>query len=126
MTPLPFADATALTPLGEGRFAGDVSDRWTIVGKPNGGYLLAMLGRAATITGAHPHVLAASAHYLRSPDPGPVLLEVEELRRGRSASQYRARLLQERRLLLRPAAGGRRHRSGNVFESLEKCEQLSS
>lgn len=91
---VPFSTATALTPLGGGRFAGDVSASWTIVGKPNGGYLLAMLGRAVTFQGEHPHVLAASAHYLRSPDPGPVVVEVEDLRRGRSASQFRARLRQ--------------------------------
>lgn len=91
---VPFAEATALTPLVDGRFAGDVSAGWTIAGKPNGGYLLAMLGRAVTSSGDHPHVLAASAHYLRSPDPGPVVVEVEQLRRGRSASQFRARLRQ--------------------------------
>ena len=71
-----------------------MSPGWTIAGKPNGGYLLALLGRAVTASSDHPHVLAASAHYLRSPDPGPVVVEAEELRRGRSASQFRARLRQ--------------------------------
>jgi hypothetical protein len=36
----------------------------------------------------------ASAHYLRSPDPGPVLIETETLRTGRSATQVRARMVQ--------------------------------
>jgi hypothetical protein len=44
-----FDAATALTILGEGTFRGDVSAAWTIAGRPNGGYLLAMLGRAATV-----------------------------------------------------------------------------
>jgi hypothetical protein len=70
---------------------------WTIAGKPNGGYLLAILGRAATMAGPHPDVIAASAHYLASPDPGPVAVEVEVLRAGRTASQVRARLSQHER-----------------------------
>jgi hypothetical protein len=39
-------------------------------------------------------VIAASAHYLRSPEPGSVLIEAEALRTGRSASQSRVRMLQ--------------------------------
>jgi hypothetical protein len=39
-------------------------------------------------------VLATSAHYLRPPDPGPATVEVEQLRAGRSASQFRVRLSQ--------------------------------
>jgi hypothetical protein len=90
-----FSQVSALTPLGEGRFAGDVHGEWTIADKPNGGYLLAMLGRAATQVGPHPDVIAASAHYLRPPDPGAVTLEAELLRGGRSASQLRVRMVQD-------------------------------
>lgn len=77
-----------------GRFDAEVSPEWTIGGKPNGGYLLAMLGRAAASVGEHDHVIAASAHYLHSPVPGPVAIEAEVLRTGRSASQIRARMSQ--------------------------------
>ena len=90
-----FADVTALTETGPGRFAGTVSADWTIGGKPNGGYLLAMLGRAAGLAGPHPHPIAASAHYLHSPDPGAVTVEAEVLRAGRSASQVSVRMLQD-------------------------------
>lgn len=92
---IPFADATMLTDAGPGRFAADVNPEWTIGGKPNGGYLLAMLGRAAATVSTHRHVIAASAHYLHSPDPGPVEVEAEVLRSGRSASQVRARMSQD-------------------------------
>lgn len=84
----------ALAAGAPGRFSGEVDPDWTIGGKPNGGYLLAMLGRAATWQRAHDHVIAASAHYLRSPDPGPVTIDTDELRIGRSASQIRARMAQ--------------------------------
>jgi Thioesterase-like superfamily len=94
VAPTPFADVSALRALGEQRFAGTLHPGWTIGGKPNGGYLLAMLGRAASNVSVHPHVVAASAHYLRPPEPGPVVVEAEVLRAGRSASQVRARMVQ--------------------------------
>ncbi|MGI8678183.1 MAG: thioesterase family protein [Jatrophihabitans sp.] len=78
-----------------GVFVGTIDPHWTIGGKPNGGYLLAMLGRAAAQVGTHEHVIAASAHYLHSPDPGEVVIRTEVLRAGRSASQLRARMLQD-------------------------------
>lgn len=86
----PFAEVSGLVPSGPGRFDADVAPEWTIGGKPNGGYLLSMLGKAATSAGDHDHVVAASAHYLRSPEPGPVTIEVGLLRGGRTASQVRA------------------------------------
>jgi hypothetical protein len=90
-----FAEVSGLTVNGPGRFDATIDSEWTIGGKPNGGYLLAMLGRAAGSVTAHPHVIAASAHYLHSPDPGPVAIETELLRAGRSASQVRARMSQD-------------------------------
>jgi acyl-coenzyme A thioesterase PaaI-like protein len=94
MQPSPFSAVTAVTPVAPGRFDAAVHPEWTIAGKPNGGYLLAILGRAAAAVAAHEHVIAASAHYLHSPDPGPVTVVAEILRAGRSASQVRARMLQ--------------------------------
>src|SRR5258706_3077479 len=56
-----------------------------------------MLGRAAIEVGNQSDVLAASAHYLRAPEPRPVVVEAELLRVGRSVSQARARLIQDDR-----------------------------
>jgi acyl-coenzyme A thioesterase PaaI-like protein len=92
---LTLAEVTGLSAAGPGRFEARVHPEWTILGKPNGGYLLAMLGRAAASVSTHAHVIAASAHYLHSPDPGPVVIEAELLRGGRSASQVRARMSQD-------------------------------
>jgi acyl-coenzyme A thioesterase PaaI-like protein len=89
-----FAEVTALTDIDPGHYRAEVSPEWTIGGKPNGGYLLAMLGRAAAAVSPHEHVIAASAHYLRAPDPGLVTIQAEVLRAGRSASQVRARMQQ--------------------------------
>jgi Thioesterase-like superfamily len=92
--PCTFDDVTALVEDGPGRFHAHVDPGWTIGGKPNGGYLLATLARAAGSITTQPHAIAASAHYLHAPQPGPVAIETELLRAGRSASQVRARMSQ--------------------------------
>jgi len=91
----PFDEVSKLAARGPGCFDAEVNSEWTIGGKPNGGYLLAMLGRAAASVSAHAHVIAASAHYLHSPDPGPVAIRAELLRAGRSASQINAQMSQD-------------------------------
>jgi acyl-CoA thioesterase len=90
-----FSAVSAVTKREPGRFSAEIDPQWTIGAKPNGGYLLSMLARAATSTTVHNHVIAASAQYLHSPDPGPVVIETELLRAGRSASQVRARMAQD-------------------------------
>jgi len=94
-----FDQATAVHG-GNGTFTADLDPLWTVGDNPHGGYLLAMLARAAQADdpdGAHPHPLSASALYLAAPRVGPATITVEVLRRGRSASQVRARLLQQDR-----------------------------
>jgi acyl-coenzyme A thioesterase PaaI-like protein len=93
--------ATALTPLGDGRFEVDLVEEFSIGGdRPNGGYMLACLGRAAvaaaTDAGAsHPHPIATGVQYVRSPSLGRAVIETELTRVGRSASQVSARLVQD-------------------------------
>jgi Acyl-CoA thioesterase C-terminal domain/Acyl-CoA thioesterase N-terminal domain len=89
-----FSQVSSIRTRTAGTFDAEISGEWTIAGKPNGGYLLALLGRAASSLTDSGHVIAASAHYVRSPDPGPVEIEGELLRRGRSISQVRARMSQ--------------------------------
>lgn len=77
----------------------NVDAGWTVGPKPNGGYLLAALVRAAadevvTDGSDHPHPLAATAHFMRAPDPGPAEIAVQILRLGHGASQARATLSQ--------------------------------
>lgn len=91
-----FAAATAVVG-GPRDYRADLDSRWTVAGRPNGGYLLAVLGRAALEATGQPHVVAASAHYLRPPTPGPVRIEVDVLRSGRTVSQVRATLRQDAR-----------------------------
>src|SRR6202046_5339833 len=90
-----FSAVSAVTHRAPGRFSAEIDPEWTIGAKPNGGDLLSMLARPATSASVHDHVIAASAHYLHSPDPGPVVIETELLRAGRSASQIRGRMEQD-------------------------------
>lgn len=85
-------EATRLTPLGDGRFGIDLAQEFAIMGtKPNGGYLLTSLGRAAVAAaGAQPHVVAAGVQYGSSPDVGPAVIETVVHRVGKTASQVTA------------------------------------
>ena len=100
-----FDEVTAVSPSGvrgaSGWYDMTVDPEWTIGGRPNGGYLLATMARAARSALAsaegpdHPHPVTATAHYLTSPGPGPAEVYTEVLRRGRRMSQVRTRLEQK-------------------------------
>lgn len=100
MTEFEFDAATTVTARADGvTFEGQVDAGWTVGDKPNGGYLLAMIGRAcagalAAADSGHRDPLAATAHYLRAPGIGSVQVVCEILRVGRGASQVRATLRQ--------------------------------
>ena len=96
-----FDAATAVVPSGRdaaGRNQYDVElvNEYAIMGtKPNGGYMLACLGRAALHAAreagsTHEHVISASAQFLSSPDIGPAQIVTEIDRIGRTASQVDA------------------------------------
>ena len=99
--PTTFKAATSIVPNGHddaGRRHYDVElvDEYAIMGtKPNGGYMLACLGRAALDAAreagsAHEHVITASAQFLSSPDIGPAQIVTEVDRVGKTASQVNA------------------------------------
>lgn len=95
-----FDVATAIRPSATpGTYDVDIDAGFTVGPKPNGGYLLATIARAAgnalgLADSAHRDALAATAHFLWAPDPGPATVEVDVLRTGRSASQVRATMVQ--------------------------------
>jgi hypothetical protein len=93
--------ATGVRPLGEGRYAAEIDPAWSIGGRANGGYLMAIVARAccdgAGRAGAGEHVdpLGVSAAFPASPEPGPVELEVDVVRAGRAFTTLRARMTQD-------------------------------
>jgi hypothetical protein len=94
-------EASALTPLGDGRYGVDLRPEFAIRGdKPNGGSMLHCLGQAAVAAAGaegstHAHPIATGAQYQRSPDLGPAVIETEVSKVGRTASQVTAVLLQD-------------------------------
>ncbi|MFI8350657.1 thioesterase family protein [Streptomyces sp. NPDC085596] len=72
----------------------DLSAGWTIINAVNGGYLLAVLGRALADTLPHPDPFTVSAHYLTASQPGPAVIRTETVRTGRTLSTGQASLFQ--------------------------------
>jgi hypothetical protein len=96
-----FDSATSIDPIPGGTaYRTDIHPLWTVGDKPNGGYLLALLGRAATETAgresaAGSEVISSSVTYLRAPALGAAEIRTVLLRRGRTASQVRTVLVQD-------------------------------
>ena len=59
-----FADATAVRPEADGRYATQIAEGWDIGGNSNGGYLLAVLSRALRDASGRPDAVSVTAHYL--------------------------------------------------------------
>jgi hypothetical protein len=102
----PFGAALAVTPLDGQRFSARLGTGWTVGPKAHGGFLMALLASgalarlAADAPGLAPDPLAVAADFLRAPEPGPVELDTEVLRQGRTASVVAVRLRQADRLML--------------------------
>lgn len=102
-----FDEDTALEEAGPGRWAGRVTDRWGIGGGPNGGYIAAILARGLTAAAPAPQPLSMTVHYVERPAIGPVSVEVDTVRVGRSHATLAARLVQERPVAVALATFGR-------------------
>jgi acyl-CoA thioesterase len=91
-----FAAVTSVRPRPDDplRYDALLDADWAIGGKPNGGYLLAVLARAACHAVESPSPLVVSGHFLRAPDPGAAEVVVEVVRRGRRVSTVRSTLWQ--------------------------------
>ena len=94
------AKATTTEPTGEpGRRAALLDEQWRIGPKMHGGYLLGVLAQAALdeVSAATGHDVpeAVTSTFLRAPDPGPAVVTVDVLRRGRGVTQVRVRLDQD-------------------------------
>jgi acyl-coenzyme A thioesterase PaaI-like protein len=80
-----FDVATAVRRADDGGLVTELDPGWDVGGGIlNGGYLLAVAGRAAVLESPHPHPVALSAAYLRAPGAGPATLTVAPARAGRT------------------------------------------
>ena len=86
------AAASAMSPVGAGRWAGGIAPGWDIVGAANGGYLLAMAARAAALASGRPDPVTVTAHYLAPGAPGPVTVDTEVVKAGKRFTTVSATL----------------------------------
>jgi hypothetical protein len=89
-----FDHDTAVTRREPGVYDIDLSAGWTIINAVNGGYLLAVLGRALADALPHPDPFTISAHYLTASHPGPAVVRTDVVRTGRTLSTGQASLFQ--------------------------------
>lgn len=93
-------DAAAVEPLSDGRYSVAISDAYTVVGRPNGGYLQCVLGSGALAAASdagsnHVHVTAITTNYVAAPTVGPAELVTEVRRVGRGVSFVHVTLVQD-------------------------------
>lgn len=105
-----FTDAMVLTALGDGRYAGELNEHWTIGPKVHGGAMLALCANAAraeyrTAAGSSAGVepIAVSGNFLWAPDPGPMEFVTTVRKRGRRVSLIDVELNQGDRVAVRTA-----------------------
>ena len=95
-----FAEATSVTKSGEGRYSGEIQAGWDIMEITNGGYLMAMAGRAMTDASNGRHLVSMTGHFMNPGRAGTAEIEVEHLKEGRSYTTSRALLSSEGKPLL--------------------------
>lgn len=90
-----FAAASAVTPLGDGRYSATLPPGWDIMGNANGGYLMSIAARAAADAANRPDPVTVTAHFMRPTGPADVNVDTEVLRSGRRFAVARATMAGE-------------------------------
>ena len=78
-----FARATEVSSAGPDQYTAEIADGWDIVGNANGGYLLAICGRALTDATGRPDPVTLTGHFLSPGQPGPVVVTTSVIKTGR-------------------------------------------
>ncbi|MFC5748928.1 thioesterase family protein [Actinomadura rugatobispora] len=90
-----FGDAIAIRRVAEGRYEADLDGGFAIGGALNGGYLMALLARAAVDVSPHAHPVSTAAAFLRVAKAGPAEIHVDTRKTGRTAATSRATLVRD-------------------------------
>ncbi|MCB1844225.1 MAG: thioesterase family protein [Halioglobus sp.] len=99
-----FACETAVERVGDNLYRGELVAGWRIGAVPNGGYVMAIAGRALRESLPHKDPLSVNAFYLAPTVLGPIECRVEVLRVGRGTSFASASLYQEGEMKVRVTA----------------------
>lgn len=99
-----FDRESAVERVGDNLFRGELCAGWRIGEVPNGGYVLAIAGRALRDALPHKDPLTVSAYYLSPTVLGPIDCEVEMLGGGRGTSFAEVRMRQAGQLKVKVTA----------------------
>jgi acyl-CoA thioesterase len=99
-----FERETALERIGDNRFRGELHEGWRIGAVPNGGYVMAIAGRALRAILPHRDPLTVSAFYLAPTTLGPIECETQMLGSGRSTSFAEVKMYQQGELKVKVTA----------------------
>jgi len=97
----PFDLDTAVKRVAENIYTATLTDRWSTVRGPSGGYTLATSLRALAAEMPFPDPIATAAFFHAGASPGPVEVHTEIVRRGGTLATGEARLIQGDREILR-------------------------
>lgn len=93
---------TRIEPRGAGCYDAELAPGWVVGGGVNGGYLLAVIGRAIAAeldeqvpAKGHRDPLSLSSHFVSASTPGPAYVVTELVRSGGRFSTVAARLVQD-------------------------------
>ncbi|WP_028316125.1 thioesterase family protein [Desulfatibacillum aliphaticivorans] len=115
-----FDEDIAVSPKEGSTYAAKVTDNWSIMGIPNGGYLMALLTNAMLQQSKNENILVVTATYLSKLKPGPADLVVENFASSLNLDRYQTRLIQDGRECIR-AMGT--FRPSNMDRSEDRCEK---
>jgi hypothetical protein len=103
VTPRRFSRDSAVSSLGQGRYAASVDPGWSVIegAAPNGGYMMAIGARSMADAVGQPDPLSVTAHYLAPAQPGPVEVATDVVRIGGRHSTVAASIVQDGRPVLR-------------------------
>jgi len=87
-----------------GVYGGELTDRWSIESVPNGGYIMAIAIEALARSLPSRDPLSATAHFLRPSRPGPVTVETDVVKVGRTHATGAARMIQDDKEVMRVLA----------------------
>ncbi len=96
-----FDEDTALRPIDDGVWEGEVADGWWTPRGPLGGYVMAIVLRGLGLVVDDPgrQARAVTMHFLRAPTVGPVRVSAQLERAGRSLTSVSGRLEQDGKLI---------------------------
>jgi acyl-coenzyme A thioesterase PaaI-like protein len=89
-----FDQATAVRRTGEGRYTAELDAEYGFEQALNGGYLMAVLARAALDASGRPHPISTAVSFMKVARPGPADVHVDSRRSGRTAHVSRVTLVQ--------------------------------